>query len=471
VRLFFSNTARAGELEEFQPLDPPRVGLYTCGPTVYGPTHVGHVRTYVNSDVLRRVLGYAGYDVRHVMNVTDVGHMTSDADAGEDKLEVAARREARSPWDIARFYEEHFFRTMAAVNVERAHVVCRATEHVDDMIALIQRLEARGFTYRTSVGVIFDTARFPDYARFARLDLEGQQAGARVEADPERRQPSDFALWVTNQPTHLMKWPSPWGEGFPGWHIECSAMSMCYLGETLDLHTGGVDHVPVHHTNEIAQSEAATGRPFARVWLHSAFLLVDGLKMSKSLGNLFTLEDVVARGFAPLALRYLFLSGLYRKEMNFTWAALAAAQAGLTRLWQRVAELPPPAGEPLRPALDGFEAAIASDLNTARALAALWDLVRADAPPAQVAATVRAMDRVFGLDLDRAAERLRELAALPSGGGREQADALAAERERLRRERRFAEADGLRAEIRALGFLVEDTPAGPQLRPLPGVAG
>src|SRR5262245_455054 len=449
MRLFLSNTARAQQLEEFTPLHPPRVGLYTCGPTVYGPTHIGHVRTYVNNDVLRRVLGYAGYDVRHVMNITDVGHMTSDADAGEDKLEVAARREARSPWDIARFYEDHFFRTMAAVNVQRPHVVCRATEHVDDMIALIQRLEARGFTYRTSVGVIFDTGRFPDYGRFARLDLEGQQAGARVEADPERRHPWDFALWLTNQPSHIMKWPSPWGEGFPGWHIECSAMSMRYLGETLDLHTGGIDHVPVHHTIEIAQSAAATGRPFVRVWLHSAFLLVDGQKMSKSLGNLFTLEDVVARGFSPLALRYLFLSGLYRKEMNFTWGALAAAQAGLARLWQRVTELPPPAGEPLRSALDAFEAAIGSDANTARALAALWDVVRADGPPARVAATVREMDRVFALDLDRATERLRELDSLQSGGGREQAEAIAAERARLRGERRFAEADALRAEIRA----------------------
>ena len=233
-----------------------------------------------------------------------------------------------------------------------------------------------------------------------------------------------------------MKWPSPWGEGFPGWHIECSAMSMRYLGETLDLHTGGIDHVPVHHTNEIAQSEAATGRPFVRGWLHSAFLLVEGQKMSKSLGNLFTLEDVVARGFAPLALRYLFLSGLYRKEMNFTWAALAAAQAGLTRLWQRTAELPPPAGEPLGPALDAFEAPIGSDVSTTRALAALWDAVRADAPPAQVAATVREMDRVFGLDLDRAAERLRELDALQPDSGREQVEALAAERARLRHKRR-----------------------------------
>ncbi|HEU5322554.1 MAG TPA: class I tRNA ligase family protein, partial [Methylomirabilota bacterium] len=246
MKLSLSNTAHANQVEEFSPLQPPRVGLYTCGPTVYGPTHIGHVRTYVNNDVLRRVLQYAGYDVRHVMNVTDVGHMTSDADEGEDKLELAARREARSPWDIARRYEAHFFTTMAQVNVLDAHVVCRATEHVDDMIALVRRLEDRGFTYRTSVGVIFDTGKFPDYGKFARLDLEGQQAGARVEVDPERKRPWDFALWVTNQPGHLMKWPSPWGEGFPGWHIECSAMSMRYLGETLDIHTGGIDHIPVH---------------------------------------------------------------------------------------------------------------------------------------------------------------------------------------------------------------------------------
>ena len=469
MRVLLSNTARPGQLQEFSPLNPPRVGLYTCGPTVYGPTHIGHIRTYVNNDVLRRVLEYAGYDVRHVMNVTDVGHLTSDADAGEDKLELAARREARSPWEIARQYEEHFFRTMAQVDVRRAHVVCRATEHVEDMIGLIRRLEERGFAYRTPVGIIFDTGRFPDYARFARLDLEGQQAGARVEVDPDRRHPSDFALWVTNQPAHIMKWPSPWGEGFPGWHIECSAMSMRYLGETLDLHTGGIDHIPVHHTNEIAQSEAATGRPFVRCWLHSAFLLVDGQKMSKSLGNLYTIEDVVARGFSPIALRHLFLSSLYRKELNFTWEALNAAQTGLERLWLRCRELPAPVGAPpLAEPLAAFEEAIGTDVNTARGLAALRDAVRADAAPARVAATVEVMDRVLGLQLGQAGERLRELDTLrvsARGRDHDRAAALVVERERLRRERRFAEADALRAEIKALGFAVEDTPQGPQLRP------
>jgi len=246
-------------------MSPPKVGMYSCGMTVYYFTHVGHLRSYTTSDLLRRVLERAGYRVGHVMNVTDVGHMTSDADEGEDKLEVGARREGKSPWEIARFYEEHFFNAISQVNILRPHVVCRATEHIEEQIELVKRLEERGFTYRTKVGVIFDTSKFPRYADFARLNLEGQDAGARVAVDEERKQPHDFALWVTNQPRHIMQWDSPWGRGFPGWHIECSAMSMRYLGNRLDIHTGGIDHIPVHHTNEIAQSEAALTSPWRSI--------------------------------------------------------------------------------------------------------------------------------------------------------------------------------------------------------------
>lgn len=278
LRLY--NTATR-EKQSFCPVSPPDVRIYSCGPTVYYLPHVGHLRAYLTSDLLRRSLEYAGYRVRHVMNITDVGHMTSDADEGEDKMELGARREGKSPWELARYYEEAFFQATAEVNILRPHVVCRATEHIDTQLNLIQRLEERGFTYRTAVGIIFDTAKFSCYADFARLDLTGQMSGTRVTIDIERKRAQDFALWITNQPQHLMQWDSPWGRGFPGWHLECSAMAMRYLGESIDIHTGGIDHIPVHHTNEIAQSEAATDKPYSQCWVHSAFLNVNGQKMSK----------------------------------------------------------------------------------------------------------------------------------------------------------------------------------------------
>jgi len=247
--------------DEFVPLVPGKIGIYTCGPTVYMYAHVGNFRAYIFSDTLRRVMEYLGYDVMHVMNITDVGHLTSDEDTGEDKLDKEARLEWKKPEEIARYYEKAFFDDAARLNIERPHIVCRATDHIQDMIELVRRIEANGFAYRTSVGLIFDTGRYPEYALLSRLNLAEQQAGARTQVDLERRNPSDFALWITNQPKHLMQWDSPWGRGFPGWHLECSAMSIKYLGEQFDIHTGGIDHVPVHHTNERAQNCAATGVP------------------------------------------------------------------------------------------------------------------------------------------------------------------------------------------------------------------
>jgi len=463
LRLYNTKTRR---VDDFEPLAPPMVTLYTCGPTVYYYTHVGHLRAYTNSDVLRRTLEYAGYTVRHAMNVTDVGHMTSDADEGEDKLEVGARREQKSPWDIARYYERHFFDTIARANIQPPHVVCRATEHVDQQIALVKRLEDKGLTYQTDVGVTFDTSRFPGYADFARLDLDGQQAGARVDVDAGRRNPQDFALWVTNKPTHIMQWDSPWGRGFPGWHLECSAMAMQYLGESIDIHTGGVDHIPVHHTNEIAQSEAATGKPFARFWFHTAFLNVDKTKMAKSLGNFYQLEDLAQRGFIPLVLRYFFFGSSYRKSLNFTWEALGAADRALTRLYDKCTKLPPPASTPDAEAIEAFEVAVGDDLNMPRALAVLWDTVDKPATPERAAAIHR-MDRILGLDLGSAVARLSDRRRLQVDDASVEAEAmeLALERQRLRGERKFAEADEVRSRIAEMGFVVEDTPEGPRLKP------
>ncbi len=470
MELSIYNTA-SGQVEEFRALRPPFVGMYSCGLTVYYYTHIGNLRTYINTDVLRRTLENMGYEVKQVMNVTDVGHMTSDEDEGEDKLEVGARREGRTPWEIARFYEDYFFRSLDEYNVQKPTIICRATEHIEDMIALVRKLEERGYTYRTKIGVIFDTSRFPKYAEFAHLNLEQQYSGARVEVDPERKNAWDFALWVTNQPKHIMQWDSPWGRGFPGWHIECSAMSMKYLGEQLDIHSGGMDHIKVHHTNEIAQSEAATGKQFVRYWFHPIFLTVDGTKMSKSLGNLYTPDDVRNRGYSPIALRYLFLGSSYRKPINFTWEALTSAQTALARLWTKVAELPPPSGEPLRTEMQAFEEAIGSDLNTAKALAILFKVANSRKPAGEVATTVMAMDSILGLDLAHSAGRLEQLSVFAAAssnsapsGDLETVRSLMEQRESLRQQRNFAEADALRDKIVALGYVIEDTPDGPHLK-------
>ena len=454
-RLYNSATR---DKQPFHPVAPPEVRMYSCGPTVYYLPHVGHLRAYLTSDLLRRTLEYAGYHVRHVMNITDVGHMTSDADEGEDKMEVGARREGKSPWELARYYEEAFFRAIAEVNILRPHVVCRASEHIDAQLALIERLTERGYTYRTSVGVIFDTEKFPRYADFARLDLNGQTAGARVTIDTERKCPQDFALWITNQPNHLMQWDSPWGRGFPGWHLECSAMALHYLGDTIDIHTGGVDHIPVHHTNEIAQSEAATGKPFSRCWVHSAFLNVDGQKMSKSLGNLYTVDDVRQRGYSPLALRYYYLGSGYRNAQNFTWDALDGAQRALMNIWEMCAALPAPTGSPISDYLDAFDQALADDLNTAQALAILVQMLRSDHPDAAKAVTVSWMERILALDL--ASARLRINDTWRSQGitpeTEIQARQLLEQRRQARLDRNFTLADQLRNEIGRIGYKIED---------------
>lgn len=465
--LRFYNTATR-EKQGFRPVAPPDVRMYSCGPTVYYLPHVGHLRAYLTGDLLRRTLEYAGYSVRHVMNITDVGHMTSDADEGEDKMELGARREGKSPWELARYYEDAFFRATAEVNILRPHVVSRATEHIDVQLALIQRLEERGFTYRTSVGVIFDTGKFPRYADFARLDLSGQEAGVRVAVDPERKRPQDFALWITNQPQHLMQWDSPWGRGFPGWHLECSAMAMHYLGETIDIHTGGIDNIPVHHTNEIAQSEAATGKPFVQCWVHSAFLNVDGQKMSKSLGNLYTVEDVRQRGFSPLALRYFYLGSGYRNAQNFTWEALDGAQRSLMNVWELCAALSAPTGEPIGEYLDAFEQAIADDLNTSQALAILLQMLRSDFPDAAKAMTVTFMDRILGLDLASARLRINDTwryqGITPETERR--AEHLLGQRRQARQARDFSLADQLREDIGRIGYKVEDQGGGSVLAPM-----
>ncbi|MFA5004022.1 MAG: cysteine--tRNA ligase [Candidatus Saccharimonadales bacterium] len=328
------------QVEEIKPLNPPEVTIYTCGPTVYDYPHVGNWFTYIREDILVRTLKASGLTPKWVMNITDVGHLTSDADEGEDKLEKGAKREGKTAWDVAKKYTEYFEHGMQRLNMLKPDYLPKATDHIQEQIALIKRLEEKGFTYKTSDGVYYDTSKFPRYADFARLDLDEQQAGARVEVNPEKRNSTDFALWKFSPADYQrdMEWGSPWGKGFPGWHIECSAMSMEYLGETLDIHAGGIDHVPVHHTNEIAQSEAVTGKPFANVWLHSNHITVEGEKISKSLGNGITLEDIEAKGISLEAFRLHVLESHYRSQSKFSWESLQAAQNRLKN-WCAVATL------------------------------------------------------------------------------------------------------------------------------------
>jgi cysteinyl-tRNA synthetase len=464
-RLVLYNTLTRAK-EEFTPLKQDRVSLYTCGPTVYHYAHIGNLRTFVFYDVLRRTLAELGYDVAHVMNITDVGHLTDDADSGEDKMEKGAAREGKSVWEVAEFYTDAFYADAKALNILPATTKVRATDEIEAMIALVKVLEEKGFTYRISDGVYFDTSKFATYGDLARLDLAGLQEGARVEKNAEKRNPSDFALWKfspapeSGSPRRQMEWESPWGVGFPGWHIECSAMAMKYLGKTLDIHAGGVDHIPVHHTNEIAQSEAATGVPFARVWAHGEFLLVDGGKMAKSEGNFYTLANLRERGYDPLAFRYFVLGAHYRSKLNFTWQALDAAASAFGKLVYLAAGWEAP-----RVGCAEFEArfreAVADDLNTPQALAVLWEMVKSEYPGHAKAESLFTMDRVLGLSLE---QRARELRRQLDGAGKKM-QKLLEKRSEARAAKDYEKADALRDKIQALGFIVEDTDDGPILRP------
>jgi cysteinyl-tRNA synthetase len=330
---FYNTLTR--KYDEFKPLKDSGVSLYTCGPTVYNNLHVGNWVAYIRWDILVRTLIASGYKVTRVMNITDVGHLVSDGDDGEDKMEKGAKREGKTAWEVAKQYTDNFLQGMNELNLIDPTYITKATEYIPEQIALVQKLENNGFTYVIDDGVYFDTAKFPKYADFAHLDLEDQEAGARVEYNPQKRNKSDFALWKLSpaNETRDMEWESPWGKGFPGWHLECSAMAMDKLGETIDIHTGGIDHIPVHHTNEIAQSEAATGKQFANYWLHNNFLLVDGTKVSKSLGNTFELKDLYAKGFSADDFRMFVLQSHYRTESNFTWENLQAAKNRLLKLY------------------------------------------------------------------------------------------------------------------------------------------
>ncbi len=453
----YNSLSRA--VDPFEPMEPPKVGLYTCGPTVYNFLHVGNWRTYVFEDVLRRSLDFLGYKVRHVMNITDVGHLTSDADSGEDKLEVGGAREGKTAWEVAKFYTEAFLTDSRELGLVPPDVLCRATEHIPEQIELCRRLEAKGLLYKTADGVYFDTARFKDYGRLAGAEnLAGAKAGARVEANPEKRNAADFAVWKLSPAgkKRHMEWDSPWGRGFPGWHIECSAMAMKYLGESFDIHCGGVDHIPIHHTNEIAQAEGATGKPFVRVWMHGEFLLMNAAKMAKSAGGFITLADLKSKGIEPLDYRYHCLTAHYRKQLDFSWDALESSKTARRRLRDAAAELGKRAAAgPVACAEweTRFKEALASDLNIPEALAVVWDSLRSELPDAAKLAFLQTAEKVLGMGLFEAARALPpELAELVD------------KRAQARAAKDFALSDSLRKELDAKGVLVEDGKGGQRWR-------
>ncbi len=446
--------------EPFVPLDPPNVRMYCCGLTVYNYAHIGNLRTYVFEDILRRALRFNGYRLTHVQNVTDVGHMTTDADAGDDKMEVAAKRENKSPWELARFYEEAAVADFRRLNIEVPELMPRATEHVVEMIEVIQRLEANGYTYTSSEAVYFDTSKYPEYGKLARLNLDQQQTNrTEVVTDETKKNQSDFVLWFLNKPTHIMQWASPWGPGYPGWHIECSAMSMKYLGETFDIHCGGIDHIPVHHTNEIAQSECATHKEFVRYWVHGEFLLMGGGKMSKSELVKFkpeerppsTLQELLDRGYDPLAYRYLCLQAHYRSELNFTVEALEAATAGLRKVYGLRADNDPLRDDPTAyaAARDRVLAVVNDDMGLPQAVGLLnshgslklW----------------LEFDSILGLDIAGRSNRAEE--ALPDTVAQ-----LVEARNEARGSKNWGESDAIRSQLIALGYEVGDGPEGTTIK-------
>jgi cysteinyl-tRNA synthetase len=466
VKPFYIFNSLTRAVEEFQPLKPDEVTLYSCGPTVYLPQHLGNLRAYVFVDSLRRALEFNGYKVRHVMNVTDVGHMTGDVDEGEDKVEKTARAEGKSPLEVANYYLAMFRRDLAALNIQPPHVWSRATDHIGDMIALIRRIIDAGVAYVASSGVYFDVERYRGENRLGRLSrqsLDEQDAAQRLEHSADKRSPHDFTLWVLGQPGHLMQWDSPWGRGYPGWHIECSAMAMKYLGETIDIHTGGIDHIPVHHENEIAQSESATHQPFARYFVHNAFLVGrEGTKISKSAGKFPLLDDLAAAGIDPLAFRIFCYGAKYRSEIMFNDDSIRAAQGNLDYFREFARSVSDDVADGVETAgwaaeyRERFQDAINNDLNTPQALAVALELIAEAYRRKDFRAwpTLIALDAVLGLDLRQHREAARTGSIAPD------VQRLIDDRTAARKAKNFQRADELRKEIEGRGYEVKDNRDG-----------
>src|SRR3989339_908868 len=445
------------KIEEVKPINPPNIFLYTCGPTVYDYTHIGHMRAFVVNDLLKRVLDYNGFKVKRVMNITDVGHLTGDDDTGSDKLEKGAKKSNKTVWEVAKFFTDYFFETTDALNILRPDITCKATDHIPEMIEIIKKLFVKGLAYETKEAVYFNIEKFPNYGNLSGQKISEKLKGVREDifVDPEKINPVDFSLWfktVGRFSDHTMYWTSPWGDGFPGWHIECSAMSMKYLGESIDIHTGGIDHIPVHHENEIAQSEGATGKKFVNIWFHNNFLTVDGQKMSKSLGNFYTIEDIEKNKIDPLSLRLLFLQSHYRQSQNLTWQSARASQEAFNRLKEIAKNLkshntPTSLKSPKAITFKKqFKEAIENDLQTAQAVAVMWDMIKSDIVNEEKYFLLMDFDKVLGLNLENNIEEKIDANIIT----------LAERRLEARRQRNFDMSDRLRIKIEKAGFKIED---------------
>lgn len=466
-----------GKKEEFVSRKESVVTMYNCGPTVYNYATIGNLRAYVFADTLKRMFAYNNYEIKQVINITDVGHLTSDADEGEDKIESGAKREGLKVKNIIKRYTDAFMDDMQKLNIDISKInFPKATEHIPEQIAFIQTLDEKGYTYKTSDGIYFDTSLRPDYGKLGKIDTKGLKEGARVEKNKEKKNPTDFALWKFSPPAggaeekREQEWDSPWGIGFPGWHIECSAMSMKHLGKQIDVHTGGVDHIPVHHNNEIAQTESVTGKQFVNYWMHNEFITIDGQKISKSIGNTIYLRNIIDRGFSPLSLRYWFLTAHYRTQSNFTWEALEGAQTALFKLHKHfVEDYGVKNGKINEEYKNKFHEFINDDLDTPKAIALMWDLIKDEnVLKEDKRATLLEFDKVLGLDLSHSDKKLVGLLSgkgekLEIGKLSKTIKKLVDDREEARERKDFEKADKIRDELKEKGYEVEDTDEGPEV--------
>jgi len=453
--------------EEFIPANKNKVGMYTCGPTVYNYAHIGNLRTYIFEDALKKSLEYVGYKVKHVMNVTDVGHLQSDGDEGEDKMALGASREHKTVWEIAKFYEDAFFEDCKKLNVKKPTVVCRATEHIEDMIKFVQKLEERGYTYESNGNVYFEIDKFEDYTKLANLSIDELEAGSRIEIDPNKKNPLDFVLWFTNSKfsNQIMQWDSPWGRGFPGWHLECSTMSIKYLGENIDIHCGGIDHIPVHHTNEIAQSEAALGHKWVNYWVHGEFLVLDGGKMSKSSGDFLTVSKLEEEGFSPLDYRYFCLQSKYRKQLVFSFESLKDAQNGYKALKKKIGTILTNIDETnninkelISGYQEKFKTQISDDLNIANAFTVLNEVIKdGELNNKEKAFLIEDFDKVFSLNLMTIEKEVIEV-------DEKLINHLIEERNIARKEKNYKRSDEIRAQLLDMNIEVLDSKEGTSWR-------
>ncbi len=447
--------------ETFVPIKKNKASIYSCGPTVYNYAHIGNLRTYVFMDVLRRILQYCGYEVTSVMNITDVGHLLSDRDTGDDKMVKAAKEQNKTPEEIAQYYTSIFFKDIERLNILCPQFTPKATEHIAEMIEVVKALLDKGFAYETADGIYFDISKFPNYGKLSRANLEEQLAGARVNVNTGKRHPADFALWKKAEPNHIMQWQSPWDMGYPGWHIECTAMSNKYLGDVFDIHTGGIDHVPIHHENEIAQAESWLGKKAVNYWMHSEFMLVNGGKMSKHLKNTYTVDDLIEKGYSPMEFRYLCLNVQYRQKLNFTWESMESAKMAYQRLATHLYEHKQSAAKTDKKVLDGFlkefDEAISDDLNVPMAMGVLWKMIKLPASK-DVYETALVMDKVFALDFDKV-----QAAPQATQDAPQEIIDLANLRKQARKDKNWAESDRLRDEIASKGYRIKDTADGFEL--------